>query len=721
MKNSIKKNVKNFLNNVGFCPFIKKFYILLYKEQNGSYKFNFAQKLFISLKIFLRSKLIIVSNGKNLTEKKAILFRKSCEKMKISILPNDKFVYDIDYFILPIYSILEKEKNLFIIGNLTINYNKILKEGIINIEENIKNKINNKKITSSQKDFLYNLLEICNGIKILKDRYLKELNRSKWRNNENIKEIREMLEYVPLHPARDFKESLQCFLFINSLLWTNDYPLMGLGRLDKILYPYFKNDLDDGNITEKEAFNLLKDFFINLHKNRKYKSNELLGDTGQVVILGGKNLDGSDSSNELTFMIIDVLKELKIPDVKIILRVHSKTPNELWNKSLECLLSGVQYPLFSNDEVIIPALIEFGYSKEDAFDYGTSACWEPFIPGKSLDQNNLSSLNLLIPISETIKQISQQKEIIIKNFNDFLSLYNKNLKIYIENEVKQLNKINFEPAPLLSLLTDDCLENLKDISEGGARYNNYGELLVGVGNTINAIFNIKRIVFEEEECSFSELSKIIKNNFYESEILLENLRNKGLKFCMDDEIVIGLVNNIIEVIFQTFKNFRNKFGGKFKFGLSSPSFISAGQDFPASLDGRKYGDPFGVHISPVPFSPPLSYTEIANFASQINYEKSFNGDVLDLILERNFVDQNKGNFIKFLITFFNLGGMQCHLNILDYNILMKAKENPDLFPDLIVRVWGFCAYFKDLPEEYQNLVIERAKYYESIGNQYSEV
>ncbi len=117
----------------------------------------------------------------------------------------------------------------------------------------------------------------------------------------------------------------------------------------------------------------------------------------------------------------------------------------------------------------------------------------------------------------------------------------------------------------------------------------------------------------------------------------------------------------------------------------------------------------------------MSYTEIANFASQINYEKSFNGDVLDLILERNFVDQNKGNFIKFLITFFNLGGMQCHLNILDYNILMKAKENPDLFPDLIVRVWGFCAYFKDLPEEYQNLVIERAKYYESIGNQYSEV
>jgi len=129
----------------------------------------------------------------------------------------------------------------------------------------------------------------------------------------------------------------------------------------------------------------------------------------------------------------------------------------------------------------------------------------------------------------------------------------------------------------------------------------------------------------------------------------------------------------------------------------------------------------GTHISPIPFSPPLSYTEIANFASQINYEEAFNGAVLDLILERNFVDQNREKFINFLITFFNFGGMQCHLNILNYNTLMKAKENPDLFPDLIVRVWGFCAYFKDLPKEYQNLVVERAKYYESISNQYSEV
>jgi len=720
MKKSIKKNIKNFLYSIGFYPFIRKFYTLLYKEQSSSRKANFTKKLFICLETFFRSQIIIISGRKNLIEKKAILFRKTCEKMRIFISPNNKFIYDIDFFILPIYSLPKKDKNFSIIGNLTINYSKIIEKGVISIEEEIKNKINKKEVTQSQKVFLYSLLEVCNGIKILRNRYLKKLANSKWKNNQNITEIQKILERVPLYPASNFKEALQCFLFVNSLLWTNDYPLIGLGRLDQILYPYLKYDLENGNITEKEALNLLKEFFIKIHEGYKYKSNTLIGDTGQVIILGGKNIDDSDASNKLTFMIIDVLQELKFPDIKIILRIYSKTSNELWNKALECLLSGIQYPLFSNDEVIIPALMKFGYLKEDAFNYGTSACWEPFIPGKSLDQNNLLNLNLLKPFNETVAQIVQQKEI-IKNFNDFLNLYNKNLKVYIKKEIKELNKINFEPSPFLSLLIDDCLENLKDISEGGAKYNNYGILSVGLGNTVNALFNIERIVFEEKRYSFDELFRVIENNFYNSEILLENLRNKGLKFCMDDEKVIYLVNNIIEIIFQTLKNLKNKFGERFKFGLSSPSFVSMGEDCPASLDGRKYGNPLGTNISPISFSPSLSYTEIANFASQINYEEAFNGAVLDLILERNFVDQNREKFINFLITFFNFGGMQCHLNILNYNILMKAKENPDLFPDLIVRVWGFCAYFKDLPEEYQNLVVERAKYYESLSNQYPEV
>jgi len=718
MKNFLKKIIKNFLKAIWLYPLFRKYKILLHKEQFKSpCDYSLIKKFLPSLKNLFRVRIVVIFRGRALIRKKAILFRKSCKKMKFSISPDDKFVYDIDPFILPMYFDL---KERYIIGNLTINYNKILRGGLAKIQKEVIKKLEKKEITPPQKIFLCSLLEVYNGIKILRERYLKELMRPKWRNNQNMKEIHKMLTQVPLHPARSFREALQAFLFVNSLIWLDDHCLVGLGRLDQILYPYLKADLRRGVLSKKEAFNFLKEFLMKLHQGYKYKSNVLLGDTGQAIILGGKNVDGSDASNELTFMVMDALRELKLPDPKIILRVHSKTPDELWNKALECLLSGLQYPLFSNDEVIIPALIKFGHLKEDAFNYGTSACWEPLIPGKSLDQNNLFNFNFLEPLHGTIEKISKEN-LNIKSFDDFLILYKEHLKIYIRKEIRRLNKIDFEPSPLLSLLMDDCLGNLKDISEGGTRYNNYGMLSVGLGNAVNALFNIERIVFQEKKYSFNELSQIIKKNFSDSEVLLENLRNKGVKFCMDDERVISLVNELIRVVFQSLKNFNNKFGGEFKFGLSSPAFISLSRDFPASLDGRRHGEPFGVNISPLPFSPTLSYTEIANFAFKINYEEAFNGAVVDLMAERNLIEKNKEKFIDFLKTFFKKGGMQLHLNVLDSKTLIDAKKNPELFPELTVRVWGFCAYFKDLSEEYQNLVIERAQYYESISSKYSKM
>lgn len=717
MKNYIKKIVKKILNLTPLYPSIRKYKILLYKEKFTDSHQNFFKKILLFFQVLFKTRIIAIFGKKELIEKKAILFLKKCRKIKLSISPTDKFIYNVDPFILPMYFI-GKEK--LIIGNLAINYDKILRKGVVEIEKEIVQKLKETGLDRTQRTFLNSLLKICRGIRILAKRYVKELAKFKAECSQNIKEIQDTLTQVPLYQTRNFRDALQSILFVNSLIWLDDHCLVGVGRLDQILYPYFKADFEAGLLTKNEAYNLLKEFLRALHRGYKYKSNMLLGDTGQVIVLGGKNMDGSDASNELTFMIIDALKELRLPDPKIILRVHSKTPDALWHKALECLLSGLQYPLFSNDEVIIPTLIKFGYLKEDAFNYGTSACWEPLILGKSLDQNNLSTINFLTPLQETIEEIKKES-LEIKNFSDFLALYKKNLSLYVRKEIEKLNEIEFEPAPLLSLLVDDCLENSKDISEGGAKYNNYGILSVGLGNTINALFNIERIVFEEKKYSFSDLLQAMKKNFFGYEILLENLKRRGVKFCMDNKKVVSLVNEVIETVSQVLKNFSNKFGGKFKFGLSSPAFVSFGKDSPASLDGRKCGEALGVNISPLPSNPSLSYTEILSFASKINYEKAFNGAVLDLMVERGLVENNREKFISLLKTFFEMGGMQLQLNILDFRTLIAARKNPDLFPELIVRVWGFCAYFKDLPEEYQNLIIERAKHYEFACGKYSEI
>lgn len=648
----------------------------------------------------------IKSNEKNDLKFKAQVFKGLCRKSRIHYNSQEVFLYSLDIMTLPLPDGSLKNKW----GNLTLDYEKILKKGVVGLKKEIKNQLQTKN-HNDEKLFLNSLIEVLDSMNVMRERNLDHLKMLSYKNpqNRNIESLIEIFSKVPLYPAETFKEALQSFLFINSLIWMEGHPLVGLGRLDQILYPFYSEDLRKGILTPSEAHDLIKEFLKSINKYYKYKSNTLLGDTGQVMILGGKNHDGTDVSNELTFLFMDVLKELKIPDPKIVLRVHKGTPEDLWQKSFECLEEGLGYPLFSNDDVIINSLIQFGYETEDSYDYGTSACWEPLIPGKSSDQNNLANINFLEPLKRELKEIKD-----IANFDNFLTLYCEYLEVYVEEILQKLDEISFEASPLISLLMDDCIKNAKDISEGGARYNHMGLLTVAMGNTVNALLNIKRVAFEDKKINLKEIFPLIANNFESNEVLRIELQNKGLKYGMDDQEVIKLTNKLMGVVRNKLKNFRNIYSGQYKFGLSSPAFIMESADYPASFDGRKANEPFGVHISPIKTSN-LSYTEIINFASSLSYQKAFNGDVVDIMVEKNFLSKFKEEFITLLKVSFLKGVMQMQVNVLNPKILLEARENPETHPNLIVRVWGFSAYFKDLPEEYKDLIVERALQYESAN------
>ena len=656
----------------------------------------------------------VKSNEKNETKLKASLFKKKCEKSRIKYQPQEVFLYSLD----TLTRAIPKNYQQIPIGNLPVNYKKILNNGLTSIQEEIKTKMESKDLNKSQKSFLESLLETVEAIEIMRKRqliYLKKL-ADKYPQNNNVKSLVEIFSHVPIHPARTFKEALQSLLFINSLIWMDDHPLVGLGRLDQTLYPFLRDDLENGRIKIDEAYNLIKEFLKTLNKYYEYKSNTLLGDTGQIIILGGKNRDGTESTNQLTFMFMDALRELKLPDPKLILRIHENTPEKLWEKAVQCLEEGLGYPLFSNDNVIIKSLIEFGYTEDDSYNYGTSACWEPLIPGKSLDQNNLANINLLEPLKRTLENINK-KNVNPSTFKDFLELYERFLEDYVTETVKKVDNLRFEPSPLLSLLMDDCITNAQDISHGGARYNNFGLLTVAMGNTVNALLNIKRLVFEDKKIKITEIPQTTGDNFESNETLALKLQNKGLKFGMDEDIVIELTNELISIVQQKLEDFKNPYGGRYKFGLSSPGFITESQEYPASFDGRKAKEPFGVHISPLSYTSDLSYTEITNFASHLNYRKAFNGDVVDIMMEKSFLKNNEEDFVNFLKVSFKKGVMQLQVNVLNPETLIKARKNPELYPNLIVRVWGFSAYFKDLPDEYKDLIIKRALQYESANHQ----
>ena len=248
----------------------------------------------------------------------------------------------------------------------------------------------------------------------------------------------------------------------------------------------------------------------------------------------------------------------------------------------------------------------------------------------------------------------------------------------------------------------------------GAKYNHIGFTGVSIPNLVNSIINIDEFVFKKKEKSLKELNEIRKNNYEGNEKILNELKQYNLKYGTDNKEVIELTNDIINYASIILEQYKNQFGGKFKFGLSAPAYIEASRFFSASLDGRKNGEPFAVHISS---DSSNAYTELFQFASKLDYGGNrFNGNVIDFIVSPNFIEDNFEKFVDFMILSIKLGFFEMQLNVVSSKTLIEARKSPDKFPNLIVRVWGFSSYFNDLPDEYKDYLIERTL--KSEGNSY---
>ena len=617
-------------------------------------------------------------------------------------ITKDGFVFFLDEF-----KNLSESGNM--IDNISVDYSRILNHSIYEYNEMYFNpKEGYRMKLYSDSDFIRNQQELLDGIELLIYRIINKLKKS---NRSDKTKYVHYFENMIDKPAEHFEEALQRILFFNQLLWQTGHSLNGLGRLDKILEDCYFEDLNSGFISQEEAYELVKSFLKTLHSHYWFKSNALMGDTGQVIILGGKYSDEYGEYyfyNDLTYMFIQAIKEIQLPDPKVLLRVSNQTPRDLIELSLETINTGIGSPLFSNDEVVIDRMVQFGYDIEDANNYVVSACWEPSAIGKGLEQNNINFISFLKPLNEFL---DNETEAFIDNINSFDELFNSYkycLKKEADELIQNLDSINWNEDPMLSLFIDDCNEKNLDISKGGAKYNHYGITTVSLANTVNSLHNIKKLVFEDKKYSLNELNKMRKNNFKKDKYqgAFNDLKNMAPRFGMDDEEILSLSNEIIHFLEDCLKDYTNKFGGKIKFGLSAPSYISASGDISASFDGRKEGEPFSTHIS---LDNNKDFTEILRFASKLDYGGAkFNGNVIDLMISPNFIKNHMGEFTDFIFSSIKLGFFQMQMNVVDSKTLIEAKENPELHPNLIVRVWGFSAYFNDLPEEYQDLLINRA-------------
>ena len=562
-------------------------------------------------------------------------------------------------------------ENEWLVGNLSVDYSLIINNSL----DDLKKKYPDNKFVD---------LLILENSKIL---------------NIVDNDIKFMFENMKTKKAESLKDALQRILFANQLLWQTGHTLNGLGRLDKILNDYYINDLKRKTITEDYAVELFKEFFKILHNDYRFKSSSVLGDTGQIVILGGVDSSGKYFDSKLTRLILNSLTELNIPDPKILLRVSAKMPNDLLELAIKCIAKGTGSPLLSNDDVIIDKMIDFGYEKEDSFNYCAAACWEVYPFGNSAEAAHFATINYVSPFNNACIDFSEELPI-----DELINRFKNNLINDLKALIEKRENTQYVNDPAMAFFLNDD-KNKNDVD---AKYMNFGILTVGVSNVVNAIINIEEYVYNKKEYKFKEMISMLKDNQF-----LEKLKNNNEKFGEDTERVISLSNMLMGICADYAREYNKTHQIKLKLGFSSPMYIDCGKKTDASLDGRKDGEPFNVHIS---CSKPLAYTELINFASKLDYsEPVLNGNVIDFSTTPDLINNNLSKFTKLILSGIKKGIYQIQINVVSSEQLIEAKANPEKFPNLIVRVWGFSAYFNDLSDEYKDLLIERTKMYESAN------
>ncbi len=599
-----------------------------------------------------------------------------------------KFGYTDSLFVYPVDECVTLKLKGKILGNCCVNYSKIVNGSLEAL------KMNESDPFSLANDSLIGHIEAYT------DRIIASIRTSDLSNKDliinNLSDIR-------TKEADTFEGALQRILLINAIQWQTGHILVGLGRLDVVL-----DRFSDDERSDEELKPIIKDFLRQLHEYYCLKSNALMGDTGQIIILGGATQDDGYFNNRFTGLFIDAIRELRVPDPKVLVRISSKTPDSIWEKLVDLIMAESGSPLISNDDVVIPCMLEFGYSKEEAYGYTTSACWEP-MPSEGCEQNNIVSVNCLKPFDIVSEKLMEKEP---DSFEAFLDLYFAGLEKHVRDILEYIDSIDWEEDPLISMFNTAARQKHIDVAFGGGKSNNYGLLTVAMGNVVNSLINIRKLVYDDHIISLQELNRIRRGDFRGRTDIKELLSKMPKMFGTDGSDVISMVNMITSKMQMIVSEYRNRFGGKIKIGLSSPHYIMNSTDHPASFDGRGKGDPFTVHISNDHASDHLG---LINFASGLDYGNArFNGNVVDMLVSPALLSDpvQKDKYIFLLRQGFKRGMFQLQLNCISADILRKAKADPEGFPNLIVRVWGFNAYFVQLPKEYQDYLIERAQCYE---------
>ena len=567
-----------------------------------------------------------------------------------------------------------------------------------------------------------------------KERELQRKEKDPQRKKE-LKKITEVCTNVPAHAPRDFWEALQYYWFVHLGVITelNPWDAFNPGRLDQHLYPFYKKGLEDGSLTKEKAKELLQQFWI---KFNNQPAPPKVGVTAEesntyndfaLINMGGVKADGSDAVNELSYLMLDVVEEMRIPQPSSMVQISKKTPDNFLKRALKIIKTGFGQPSVFNTDVIIQELLRQGKTIEDARNGGASGCVETGAFGKEsyilTGYFNMTKV-LEITLNNGIDPRTGQKTGIntddpakFDSFHELFAAFEKQLNYFVAVKIKGNNIIErlyaeILPAPFLSLLIDDCIAKGRDYHDGGARYNTNYIQGVGIGTITDSLTAISYQVFDKKQIKLKELLNAVETDFTGYENLWQRLLNKTPKYGNDDDYADRIMKAVFDAYFEAIDGRPNTKGGSYRINLLPTTVhIYFGKVVGATPDGRRAWEPLSEGISPVQGADRKGPTAVIKSASKIDHART-GGTLLNQKFAPGLLEAEQGldKLADLIRAYFRLDGHHIQFNVINAETLRNAQKYPEKYGDLLVRVAGYSDYFVNLGTELQNEIIKRTEH-----------
>lgn len=565
-------------------------------------------------------------------------------------------------------------------SNVTPDYERILSRGLLAVREEA-NEYGKREIDA--------LLR-------LSDRYRDEAVRT------GRDDVAQVLTQVPRYPARGLREALQFFRILHYAIWLEGTYHVTCGRFDKYMRPYY--EADKARYTDEELLALLRDFFLSFNVDSDMYPGVQQGDNGQSMVLGGIDETGADVFSHFSELCLRASGENLLIDPKINMRVSKDTPMEQFVAGSRLTARGMGFPQYSNDDVVIPGLTRLGYRYEDAVNYGVAACWEFIVPGKGCDVANIAALSFPKLVDEVLHGAFRDD----MTRTSLRSAMQSAILRRCDAITDSVRDLWFIPAPFLSLFFD-CPDG--DISRGSL-YNNFGIHGTGLSTAADSLAAMEKYVLCEKRFSADTLREAVDSDFAVHEELLPILRNEAPKMGADDaadEWAAFLLGAFAGALVGR-KNCR---GGIWRAGTGSAMYyLWHAAEIGASPDGRRRGEPFATNYSPSLFARTGGPVSVIRSFTKPDLTRTINGGPLTLEFDASvFHAEDAAEKLSALVRYYIVrGGHQLQLNVVDRDTLLDAQAHPEKYAHLIVRIWGWSAYFVELDKPYQDHVIARHEY-----------